>query len=806
MGWFKNTFLPFDSNAQSGVTAGVRSFAERQKTGEELDNLKRQQDQRFLDQQVGVPSFNKAAFDNWAVQTPNVGLTFKNQVIHDLYYPGRDNTLIDDGAGGLVRRDAVSTVPASVLDAERMRLINEIPGSPEAPMSLEEAQETFEEIDPPTSVAGLYYPGRDNMLVKEREPATEATKEETTIATILGTTLTTSSDDDKEALFYQDMPWKIILRNGVPIVSHNRQPYILERFESDDGGMVYLVKDLNGTTHGQLQTLVNKGIQRGIINTELGKAELEEIDIYELAKGNSYVSSALQEIDAENFKTATTNLTVSIAKSLGVDVGEALALLANESRFGNYTWTGKKAKGPLQIEEPAWKDVVEFYAKDGNKPAGMGDGEWNVLKQQAKSVSGSFGSLAQNEAKAITAALLYFRLIGFKGVPPELMGAAYNDGYPKFLKVKSLDEVKKFAEGHTLASVTKYNDSYNGLKRFLPDIYNNKATIGKYTSTPSGNRFLTVPNITESQNPNITNILDNLPELSVSDIQIDVDKSLEKEGDGKGKGKGEGEGEGGAETDISEIDSTKKAEVYISRLADFPDKNSWQFEHALEYRDVQAQFAENARLVGNTTEYKTRLAELMKIDTIMYTQLAYEGLNSFDDTGNPRRLNEVLNAFTAGRLFVQPRTDGKYDFIHADGTLAQGVPQGMSRNDVKMYTRAIFDKQFKASMEEALAKKNEAEFEHELAKELKNVEGNIEIIKQWLASKGKDIKTEGLPDGHFLITDKMTNETKYVQTSTEQYKSVTGETKNRVVVDNIIDIDLSSDGADELASWLGILQ
>ena len=117
-------------------------------------------------------------------------------------------------------------------------------------------------------------------------------------------------------------------------------------------------------------------------------------------------------------------------------------MLAIESNFGNIDYAGRIAKGPLQVEGPAFADVKQYFA--GGKPKSIPPAEWKNLKEIAATLPSVIKQLT-NETDQINAGLLYLKLIKLKGVDPKFQGAAYNDGYGKFIGIKSLKDVKKFS-------------------------------------------------------------------------------------------------------------------------------------------------------------------------------------------------------------------------------------------------------------------------------------------------------------------------------------------------------------------------
>ena len=125
----------------------------------------------------------------------------------------------------------------------------------------------------------------------------------------------------------------------------------------------------------------------------------------------------------------------------------------------------------------------------------------------------------------------------------------------------------------------------------------------------------------------------------------------------------------------------------------------------------------------------------------------YDALNKFSFSGNPDKLNAVLDAFTGGAVLVQPRTDGKFNFITPDGQPIQGAT-GMTMQEVSMRSMQIFDKKYKEAVTAAAAERSKFEFEKrlesQLALKLEQLKGNIAMIQKAAEQLGFQVtKMEG---------------------------------------------------------------
>lgn len=569
-----------------------------------------------------------------------------------------------------------------------------------------------------------------------------------------GTTQNTNaSDEEKEELHVQGFPWKVIDKNGGKIVVHNGVEYNIKDVMGD--GTSFQLTDRYGRPNFALTDAFTKGRAKGILNTEL----VPETSTVETQAGagairNKFVNNAVKAVDNNKFKSLQSQMTVEQARLLGVDEGKALALLAIESNFGGVDFTKGPAKGALQIESAAYKDVKDFYA--GKTPAGVDAAEWAKLKQAAAQLPKNFNQLSDNRDQ-ITAGLLYFRLIGFKGVAPEFQGAAYNDGYGKFIGINSLKDVKQFAQNHDYKSVNTYNQAFLSLQGYLNKVGNyfypasgNQPPV-QTVGPPTGSSTTTTGNTGGTANaPASTVVTNNQTTVDNTGRSMNVNP--------------QGVTDSGAGKDDSVVSKTLKTPdngaKEIQKLANVPGRLGFEFQKAMQNRNILAQTLQNMQRAGltgiNRPEYQKGIADIMVLDSMLYVAQSEDALMSFEMSGNPARLNAVMDAFTGGGALIQPRSDGKFDFVRPDGTAIPGL-EGLSAGQVKLNARTIFDQKYRQSIEAAKTKKNEAIFESKL-KQIEeaakiNAQAQADMIKKLVEQQGT-YETKMEDSGRLMITTK----------------------------------------------------
>ena len=383
----------------------------------------------------------------------------------------------------------------------------------------------------------------------------------------------------------------------------------------------------------------------------------------------------------------------------------------------------------------------------------------------------------------ITASLLYFKLIKYKGVDPKFQGAAYNDGYSKFIGINSLRDVKKFAKNHDYNSVNTYNRAFVSLQGYLGQVGNyfypisggqtvtaNVPTVG---TVPSGASTTTqgntvgmpsqttantggVPSQTPVDNTNRTATVDQ-SKTNVTDVGIDTKSTSEKI-----------------------INDPKKTVELVTKLSENPNRFGFEFTKALENRNLIAGRIENMRRAGltgiNRPEYAKGIADLMVLDSALYVMQAMDALQQFKNTRNPSRLNAVLDAFTGGTALIQARSDGKFDFIKPDGTIIDKSLSGLTDENVTRVYRTVVDSKFRSTIEATEAANAKAR----VASKLKMLEEANKISLQSIANileKNAETKLEQGDDGNIITVTQGGIPMRSYQKSTVEVKGPDGKTK-----------------------------
>tara|TARA_A100001388_G_C28772620_1_gene504927 strand:+ start:509 stop:2716 length:2208 start_codon:yes stop_codon:yes gene_type:complete len=662
---FLQRALPSNTAEVDAFHRGAQQFMERRRLGAENQQMNREEQARIERMGIGVQPFDKNAFGadiEVPLYTPPQPLDMDGGISQ-----GQDDITYDE-------LPKAQPIPGAITKE------NPFPG-----------QITFPEFEQP-DLSGMFPEG-----------VTENTD---------------AQAEEKEALHVNGLPWKVVPKGNGQVVVYNGQEFDIKDVFGD-GSSLQLV-DRNGRPNFPLTDAFTKGRIQGIVNTEINPGDVDtNVPTPQAPTKNKFIDNAVASVKNDRFRNIQSQLTIEQARLVGIPEGEALALLAIESNFGNVPFTGGQAKGALQIEAPAYTDVKQFYA--GKMPAGADSAEWQKLKGIAASLPKNFSGLTDNRDQ-ITASLLYLKLIKYKGVDPKFQGAAYNDGYGKFIGINSLRDVKKFAKNHDYNSVNTYNRAFVSLQDYLTQVGNyfypvsggqtvtaNVPTIGSAqvgtSTTTTGNTggtanaaASTVPTKLDNKNT----VVGVVPQNVTDSV---VDKSL------KGT-------------------TAKQITDPITELGSNPDRLGFEFQRALQARNILAQFAEIDRRNGltNSDNFKKQILDLQILDTTLYVMQAYDALNKFTYSGNPSRMNAVLDAFTGGALRIRPRTDGLFDFISADGKPVQGMT-GLNLQTVSVNARKLFDSKYKASVEAAAAERSKFTFE-------KNFETNMDMIKKDAELKG----------------------------------------------------------------------
>lgn len=598
------------------------------------------------------------------------------------------------------------------------------------------------------------------------------------------------SDEEKTELHVQGMPWKVVDKNGGKIVVHNGVEYNIKDVFGD-GSSLQLV-DRFGRPNQVLTDAFTKARIRGITDTEIvPRTSSSKDDLAAATVDNSFISNALKSVKDNKFQNEFTAAATELADQLGIPRGEALSLLAIESNFGNVgDRKNSKSKGPLQIQSLAFRDVKDYFK--GPKPAdvNMTDAEWATLTATAARLPKNHGNLT-NSKDQIASGLLYYKMIGLKGVDPKFRAAAYYDGYTKYIGINDISDIKKFSGPNTLASVTKYNSAFLGLQDYLGqvgDYYYPKggAQVGQSTTTQGNTVGQTVPNQTltaTNQNTQTTTSSatanNQTAGLKVEDAGTDTSAQSTNTGNA-----------GTSSTDVSSLEvqsggvdtggkpseevvpkTNEKVEPPAFYQSD-PSKLGFDLRNYLEERElIINQTNQNVQILAQRSDYFRRLAEVSRIggtdedsynglinqstelmakaqtmqqagaleakkaeNKIMYLQ-GMQGLQDLAN-GSVNRAAMVWSQYSGMDVRINPRSDGKYDI-----TLNGKPYKTMDFSQLSNTLQLAFDQGYRKTQQEASTTRQLKVFENqlEIAKEnskayntrqLEVLKGRIEIIKE----------------------------------------------------------------------------
>jgi hypothetical protein len=295
------------------------------------------------------------------------------------------------------------------------------------------------------------------------------------------------SDADKTDLHVQGFPWKVLDKNGGKVVVHNGVEYDIKKI-----GDSYVLTNRMGMPNYPLTDAFTKGRSRGITNTEITPRTNSAMDDLAAATvDNKYIANALKSIKNNKFQNGITNSTTAYARQFGIDQGEALALLAIESNFGNVKFDSRSStRGPLQIQNLAFKDVKAYFKGANPANSGVSDEQWAAMTSAAANLPKNHANLTDTNDQ-IAAGLLYFKMIGLKGVDKKFQAAAYFDGYGKYIGINDISDVKKFSGPNTLATVTQYNSAFLGMRGYMGQVadyyYPQGGALAGASTTTQGN-------------------------------------------------------------------------------------------------------------------------------------------------------------------------------------------------------------------------------------------------------------------------------------------------------------------------------
>ena len=590
----------------------------------------------------------------------------------------------------------------------------------------------------------------------------------------------------------QGFPWKVIDKNGGKIVVHNGVEYNIKDVFGD--GSSLMLVDRYDRPNQVLTDAFTKGRARGITNTELvPRTSSSQDDLAAATVDNSFISNALKSIKNNKFQNGFTQSTVTFARLFGIDEGEALSLLAVESNFGNVSdRKGARSKGPLQIQGPAYKDVRDFYK--GNNPAnsGLTDIQWNQMVDIAQNLPKNHANLT-NSGDQIAAGLLYYKMIGLKGVAPKFRAAAYYDGYAKYIGINDISDIKNFSGPNTLQSVTKYNSAVLGMKDYLGQVSNYYYPVGGASTAAANNQntqTTTSSAVTNNQTSGQTTVANNNQVASnnqLAGLKTDLkteDASTDKSAQSANTGN-----QGTASKDVSSLqiqsgvdtggtkieETVPKADPVVKPPAFYtndPSKLGFDLRNYLEERSlIINQTNQNVQILAQRSDYFRRLAEVSRIggtDEASYNQLInnstelmakaqtmqqagaleakkaenkimyLQGMQGLQDlaNGSVNRAAAVWSQYSGMDIRINPRSDGKYDVT------LNGKPY--KTYDLKTLSETLqlaFDQGYRKSQQTAAT-----------TRALKSFEAQLEILKE--NYKSYNTRQEKLLQGRIDIIKK----------------------------------------------------
>ena len=624
------------------------------------------------------------------------------------------------------------------------------------------------------------------------------------------------SDEEKINLHVQGMPWKVVDKNGGKIVIHNGVEYNIKDVFGD--GSSLMLVDRFDRPNQVLTDAFTKARARGITNTEIvPRTSSSQDDLAAATVDNSFISNALKSIKNNKFQNGFTQATVNFARLFGINEGEALGLLANESNFGNVRdRKGSNSKGPLQIQSPAYKDVRDFYK--GNNPAnsGLTDIQWSQMVDIAQNLPKNHANLT-NSGDQIAAGLLYYKMIGLKGVDPRFQAAAYYDGYSKYIGINDISDVKNFSGPNTLESVTKYNSAVLGMKDYLGQVSNYYYPVGGASTAAANNQntqTTTSSTVTNNQTSGQTTTTSNNQTASNNQIAglKTEDASTDKSASSTNTGN-----QGVASKDVSSLqiqsgvdtggtkteETVPKADPVVQPPAFYtndPSKLGFDLRNYLEERSlIINQTNQNVQILAQRSDYFRRLAEVSRIggtDEASYNQLInqstelmakaqtmqqagaleakkaenkimyLQGMQGLQDlaNGSVNRAAAVWSEYSGMDIRINPRSDGKYD-ITLNGKPYKTMDFAQLSNTLQL----AFDQGYRKTQQEASTTRQLKIFENQLDIAKENAKAYNERQKAVLQGRIDIIKEQAKVDSEIKLTIDGNSGVPYVQRGNSFY-------------------------------------
>ena len=580
------------------------------------------------------------------------------------------------------------------------------------------------------------------------------------------------SDEDKQSLHVQGFPWKILDKNGGKVVIHNGVEYDIKKI-----GDSYVLTNRMGMPNYPLTDAFTKGRSRGITNTEITPRDTsEQIDLGAAAVDNSFIANALKTIKENKFQNGVTNTTTALARQLGIDEGEALALLAIESNFGTVKYDSRSStRGPLQIQNLAFKDVKAYFKGANPANSGVSDEQWSRMTSAAANLPKNHSNLT-NTQDQIAAGLLYYSMIGLKGVAPEFRAAAYYDGYGKYIGIDSIADVKSFSGPNTLESVLKYNSAFLSMKGYMGQVadyyYPQGGALAGASTTTQGNT-VGQPNMpTDVQIvADASEALDSADTTQTDKTDAEIVAEANKALDGTAP--------------VTNTDGTKKESIVTAEVTE-PEQEIAKFLENPPSIGIEMQNLLNSRQLGvdnlnrqlqslneqinannaKAAEYD-RFADIALANGQIATFERYSGLadglikqsndlrnsgidaqnqarvamQEFDNKmllvqgakalqdlsfGSTARAGAVLSAFSGLDIQVVPRSDGQFDIT------INGQPQGnpLTYDQLADKLQSTYSAAFRESKQTRAAKRADQRFEKDLdtAAEIAKIEAEMQKV------------------------------------------------------------------------------
>ena len=695
---FLQSALPVDANAQSGFTIGARQFAERDAISRELQERRRLENFRKMEMNNQMPMYN---VDELQGQI-DTGLADVRA--------GLDTAKAPDMDGGVSQGqdqipDGTNTTTGQQPNAQVFQYLK-----PTDPVEYDTSYKGgLPLVDPNKIDLPPAATGRNKTNPERKVEVARRTQVDVQLSGIYkqfgirrkggqGTKGVTAQQGDAYKFFQSNEFKNFIYQYPEYIDEIKKDPFAFkEKFAAQQSA------------------------PSAVTNTRINSP----------AKADELLTNRTKDILENDILSSTNAKKVrELATLYGVDPVAALSIFAIESDFGrNAGPSARGAFGSMQVQPETLAGLKTYFADPANKDAiakAIGADKAAILIDRMTNltdVTGRAKNLRESEDKII-AGLAYMVYGKAKGIPANLTGAAYQTSVENVI---SNDFKPTSADDGTLT-----NYDYN---RAYVEIYN---TIAKNIPLPGGQTATTTT--TTAQMDNTGRSMNVTPD-GVTDS-------------------GAGLKTGTTET-AKIVKKPEDAPKIITKLADNPDRLGFEFQEALKTRNIVAQRIENMRRAGltgiNRPEFAKGMADLMVLDSSLYVMQAYDSLYQFNNTGNPSRLNAVLDAFTGGSMLVQARNDGKFDLIRPDGTPISEDLTGLSMNDVNLKTRTVFDSKYRSTIEGAKAEANKLAFESQLkqAEELSKINATAyaEMLKK-AAEQANLVESKDADSGRIIYTTK----------------------------------------------------